>query len=177
MNIPSDIQSLRKCCERGHNCCVGLGRANIPLIYKGEELTRRILGEQKKACDCFIFDDTHAVLVELKSRTLDYSAIKEKFDNGVEVVNTLLNAQATDYKIIPVLLVKAFNKKPSNNPRTRRLSIKIKSPSPLFMASAGCSWPTSWPKYDTAASSAEMRGSKTWNGPQRYLPVGHTLSS
>lgn len=126
MSIPPDIEPLRKCCERGRNCCVGLRRANVPRIYNGEQLTRRVLGEQKKACDCFIFDDgARVVLVELKSRTLDYSDIKEKFDNGVEVVNTLLTAQAANYKIIPVLLAKAFNKKPSNNPRARNLSIKI----------------------------------------------------
>lgn len=126
MSIPPGIEPIRRCCERGRNCCVGLGRANVPQIYNGEQLTRRVLGEQKKACDCFIFnDDMRVVLVELKSRTLKYSDIKEKFDNGVEVVNALLSTRAADYKIIPVLLVKAFNKKPSNNPRTRNLTIKI----------------------------------------------------
>ena len=126
MNIPPTIKPLKKCCEHGRNCCVKLERARAPQIYKGEQLALYVLGEQKKACDCFIFDNERCVvLVELKSRTVDFSAIIEKFDNGVEVMNLLLDTQATNYKIIPALLVKAFNTKPSNNPRTRRLSIKI----------------------------------------------------
>ena len=75
MNVPPDIELLQRCCERGRNCCVGLEHANTPQIYKGEQLTRYVLGKQKKACDCFD-DDTRVVLVVL-SRTLDYSNIGE----------------------------------------------------------------------------------------------------
>ena len=127
MKIPHNIVRLSKCCERGRNCCAKISHMTKPIIYSGERLTQHALGEQKKACDRFIFDNDNnrIMLVELKSRTLDYSDIREKFDNGVKALDMLLNKQSTNYEIIPILLVKAFNKKPSNNPRTRRLSIKI----------------------------------------------------
>lgn len=87
MNLPG---KLKKCCESGRNCCVGLQGAGKPLVYKGEILTPHVLGEQKKTCDCFMFiGDSHVLLVELKSRTIKFEDIQEKFDNGVSVIKQL----------------------------------------------------------------------------------------
>lgn len=126
MNIPSNVELLKKCCQRGSNCCIKLSRIEVLGIYKGEQLTQSIMKEQKKACDCFIFyDDSYVALVELKSRTIDYSSVQEKFDNGVEIVNLLLGAKAIHYKIVPVLLAKTFNKKPSGSLLARKMSVRI----------------------------------------------------
>ena len=123
MNLPG---KLKKCCESGRNCCVGLQGAGKPLIYKGEILTPHVLGEQKKTCDCFMFiGDSHVLLVELKSRTIKFEDIQEKFDNGVSVIKQLSGSLAIGRKIVPVLLAKAYGSKPSNNPRARRLTVKI----------------------------------------------------
>lgn len=131
MSVPSGIRSLplrrlQKCCDQA--CCVGLKNVKRRYVFRGEEMTQHVLGRQEKACDCFIFviKGTLVVsLVELKSKTLDYSAIMAKFENGIEVVDLLLKHQTTDYRIVPILLAKSFGTKISNNPKARRLSVRI----------------------------------------------------
>ena len=133
MNILDNIGAyfptkLDKCNDEG--CCVGLNNVKKRIIYKGELLVCYALGEQRKICDCFIFttDDVLVVsLVELKRRTWEFSELEEKFDNAVTIVEIILKKQniKKKYQIIPILLSKSFNKKPSTNPAARKFAIKI----------------------------------------------------
>ncbi len=123
------VEKLSKCSDQG--CCIGLDGITKRIIFKGEFLVHHVLQQQRKACDCFIFtiDGMLVIaLVELKSKTLNLDKVKEKLDNSATVVELILEKYniTKNYDIIPILLAKSFNKKPSNNPKARRFRIQTR---------------------------------------------------
>ena len=134
--ISAYCPNLGACSE--HNCYVGLHGFRKRIIFKGEQAVCQALGKDKKACDCIIFTDKRSLVVsvvELKSKTIDYQAVKEKFDNTVKAVELILNHYnyTTNFRIIPILLTISLNKT-SSHPRARGIYVKIgsKNKSPVY---------------------------------------------
>ncbi len=66
----------KTCCDRG--CRLLIDVKQEPVIFKGEKLVRQI-----KICDCIIIqENTHIVMAELKSSSLNVPDIVEKLTNG-----------------------------------------------------------------------------------------------
>ena len=131
---------LNKCSD--HDCYVKLRGIRKHVIFKGEELVCEKLGKKKKACDCVIFTVKYGILivslVELKSLTIDYGAVQEKFDNTVMAAKLVLNrcCITKNFQINLILLTKSYYK-PSNNPRARGFKPKITDKNKFFYDQCG----------------------------------------
>ena len=126
--ISAYCPNLGACSE--HNCYVGLHGFRKRIIFKGEHAVCQALGKDKKACDCIIFTDKRSLVVsvvELKSKTIDYQAVKEKFDNTVKAVELILNHYnyTTNFRIIPILLTISLNKTSSHLGREEFMSKSV----------------------------------------------------
>lgn len=99
--------SVKECCEQG--CRLVLPRIKNHAIIKADSAIRG-----RKACDCVVFfraaNALNVVIVELKSSRLDYSSIKEKFDNTLECALEWARALGLQGRprIRMILLAKSF---------------------------------------------------------------------
>ena len=109
---------VEKCKEKRCEIKCDKNKFKYFILFKGEKIVEK-LNENIKICDCFIycnFDTNNSLivaLVELKSKSIRPSKIKEKFDNSAKKVKYMVNfcngVNITKIKFFPILLYKSVN--------------------------------------------------------------------
>ncbi len=101
-------KKIERCSERGTGCKLKLDTSYEHIIIKGEKICN-----DRKICDCIIFVNQNGAIivgiVELKSKHIDASDIKEQLTNGSKIALEILK-ECTDTcdtsEFYPIVLAK-----------------------------------------------------------------------
>ncbi len=110
------------CCNE--RCKIHVDRKHNFIMLKGELLVQ---SQPEKMCDCIIFQDNKKIaLIELKTSSLDVSAILEKLVNsGKKSISIAKSCERhSDFDLFPILLAKNYSNYFAHD-RLRRSRIKI----------------------------------------------------
>ncbi len=112
INIKFADKKIERCSEKGTGCKLKLNASYEHSIIKGEKICN-----DRKICDCIIFvnyDNTLLIgIVELKSKHIDASDIKEKLTNGSEIALKILEEcpdTCNTSEFYPIVLAKGWGR-------------------------------------------------------------------
>jgi len=107
---------VRRCAESG--CSLGLGGLPKHTVLRGEKLVRNT-----RICDGLVFvggSTLLVALVELRSRTVDVSAVKDKLENGTRMVTSWMKRlDCRGYELYHIVLAKKWRTPDYEALRTR----------------------------------------------------------
>ncbi len=115
---------IRRCSEKG--CSLKLDGLGNRIVLKGE-----IIYEDRKICDCIIFAGDNCIIigiVELKSKTIHSSEIREKLENGSEIALDILekcSSNRVKFEFYHVVLSKGW-RSAEHKIISRRNKIKVR---------------------------------------------------
>ncbi len=103
----SDAKIIRRRCEE-QGCRIEIDGQTDYVVLKGEQICQK-----QSICDCIIFMQDCICLVELKSKTVHATEIREKLNNGLRLALDILEqkckAASTKFPVYLVVLAKAWN--------------------------------------------------------------------
>jgi len=112
INIEFADKTIKRCSEKGTGCKLKLNASCEHVILKGEKIC-----SDRKICDCIIFVNQNNTLivgiVELKSKHIDASGIKEQLTNGSESALKILKKCPDTYNVsefYPIVLAKGWGR-------------------------------------------------------------------
>ena len=135
---------INKCEEHDTKINCNRNKFEHILIFKGEKLQNKLLQEKRlkcegRICDCFIYctlqnkNSLTTALVELKSGRFEMDEIKEKFDNSVRIMETMIHSCVKDkssfkplLEFYPILIHKGISPAALKVLKYRKVKINFK---------------------------------------------------
>jgi len=112
INIEFADKTIKRCSEKGTGCKLKLNTSYEHVILKGEKIC-----SNRKICDCIIFVNQNNTLivgiVELKSKHIGASGIKEQLTNGSKSALKILKECPDTYnesEFYPIVLAKGWGR-------------------------------------------------------------------
>lgn len=112
INIEFADKTIQRCSEKGTGCKLKLNASHEHVVLKGEKICI-----DRKICDCIIFVNQNNKLivgiVELKSKHIDASGIKEQLTNGSKSALKILKKCPGTYdesEFYPIVLAKGWGR-------------------------------------------------------------------